>query len=41
MEMKSLVSTLINIFQDAVIHIPYFASTIKPTSTLGITIDEG
>lgn len=36
--MKSLVSTIKNIFQDAVIHIPYFASVLEPTSTLGISI---
>jgi hypothetical protein len=40
MQAKSLGSTLRNIFQDAVIHIPYFASTIKPTPTLGISIEE-
>lgn len=34
--MKSLVKTIKNIFQDAVIRIPYFASTAKPTTTIAI-----
>ncbi len=34
--MKSLVKTIRNIFQDAVIRIPYFLSALKPTTTIAI-----
>lgn len=34
MSIKSSVRSIKNILQDAVIRIPYFTSTLKPTSTI-------
>lgn len=39
MSIKTAASTIKNVLQDAVIRIPYFASTLKTTLTLAFVLD--